>query len=78
MNRPRLTYEWRRVRPAVVVIDLVIAAALAVDGISFASVRPLWGMLTIAFATGLALSTTLLEPATTAAAFDERESQRTR
>jgi serine/threonine protein kinase len=78
MNRPRLTYEWQRVRPAVVVIDLVIAAALAVDGISFASVRPLWGMLTIAFATGLALSTTLLEPATTAAAFDERESQRTR
>jgi hypothetical protein len=28
-------------------------------------------MLTIAFAVGLGLSTTLLEPATTAAAFDE-------
>jgi serine/threonine protein kinase len=72
MNRPRLTHEWQRVRPAVVAIDLLMAAALAVDGISFASVRPLWGMLTIAFAAALALSTTLLEPATTAAAFDDR------
>jgi serine/threonine protein kinase len=70
MNRSRLTYEWQRVRPTVVAIDLLIAAGLAVDGISFASVRPLWGMLTIAFAAGLALSTTLLEPATTSAAFD--------
>jgi serine/threonine protein kinase len=70
MNRARLTHEWQRVRPAVVVIDLLMAAGLAVDGISFAGVRPLWGMLTIAFATGLALSTTLMEPATTAAAFD--------
>jgi hypothetical protein len=52
-----------------VTIDLLIAAGLAVDGISFADVRPLWGMLTIAFAAGLALSTTLLESATTAAAF---------
>jgi serine/threonine protein kinase len=71
MNRPRLTHEWQRVRPAVVVIDLLMAAALAVDGISFVGIRPLWGMLTIAFAAGLALSTTLLEPATTAAAFDK-------
>jgi serine/threonine-protein kinase len=70
MNRARLTHEWQRVRPAVVVIDLLMAAGLAVDGISFAGVRPLWGMLTVAFATGLALSTTLMEPATTAAAFD--------
>ena len=72
MNRPRLTHEWRRVRPAVVVIDLLMAVGLAADGISIAAVRPLWGMLTIAFAAGLALSTTLMEPATTAAAFDER------
>jgi serine/threonine protein kinase len=71
MNRSRLTHEWQRVRPAVVAIDLLMAAGLAIDGISFASVRPLWGMLTIAFSTGLALSTTLLEPATTAAAFDD-------
>src|SRR5262249_44309339 len=73
MNRSRLTHEWRRVRPGVVVIDLLIATGLAVDGISFAGVRPLWGMLTIAFAAGLALSTTLLEPATTAAAFAQPE-----
>ena len=72
MNRSRLTHEWQRVRPAVVAIDLLIAVGLAIDGISFAAVRPLWGMLTIAFAVGLGLSTTLLEPATTAAAFDER------
>jgi eukaryotic-like serine/threonine-protein kinase len=79
MNRPRLTHEWRRVRPAVVVIDLLIALGLASDGISIAAIRPLWGMLTIAFAAGVALSTTLMEPATTAAAFDHRsEPQRTR
>jgi hypothetical protein len=70
MNRARLTHEWQRVRPAVVTIDLLMAAGLAVDGISFVGVRPLWGMLTIAFTAGLALSTTLLEPATTAAAFE--------
>jgi hypothetical protein len=74
MNRPRLIHEWQRVRPAVVTIDLLIAVGLAVDGISFAGVRPLWGMLTTAFAAGLALATTLLEPATTAAAFDQPES----
>jgi eukaryotic-like serine/threonine-protein kinase len=79
MNRSRLTHEWQRVRPVVVAIDLLMAAGLAVDGISFAGVRPLWGMLTIAFAAALALSTTLLEPATTAAAFDDRlEPHRTR
>ncbi len=71
MNRSRLTHEWRRVRPAVVAIDMLMAAGLAVDGISIASARPLWGMLTIAFAAGVALSTTLMEPATTAAAFEE-------
>jgi hypothetical protein len=70
MNRARLTHEWQRVRPAVVAIDLLMAAGLAADGVSFVGVRPLWGMLTIAFAAGLALSTTLLEPATTAAAFE--------
>jgi len=70
MNRPRLTHEWQRVRPAVVAIDLLLAAGLAVDGVSFVGIRPLWGMLTIAFAAGLALSTLLMEPATTAAAFD--------
>jgi serine/threonine protein kinase len=73
MNRARLTHEWQRVRPVVVVIDLLMAAGLAVDGISFAAVRPLWAMLTIAFSVGLALSTLLMEPATTAAAFNQPE-----
>jgi serine/threonine protein kinase len=73
MNRARLTHEWQRVRPAVVTIDLLMAAGLAVDGISFVGVRPLWGMLTIAFAASLALSTTLMEPATTAAAFRQSD-----
>jgi hypothetical protein len=70
MNRARLTHEWQRVRPAVVAIDLLMAASLAADGISFVAIRPLWAMLTVAFAAGLALSTMLMEPATTAAAFD--------
>lgn len=69
MNRPRLLHEWRRVRPAVVAIDLLIAFALAIDGASIVTARPLWGMLTIAFSAALALATTLMEPATTDAAF---------
>jgi len=73
MNRARLTHEWQRVRPAVVAIDLLMAAGLAADGISFVGIRPLWAMLTVAFAAGLALSTMLMEPATTAAAFDRPE-----
>ena len=72
MNRSRLTQEWRRVRPAVVAIDLLVAAALATDGASIVTTRPLWGMPTIAFSASLALATMLMEPATTDAAFGDR------
>jgi hypothetical protein len=69
MNRRALTHERRRADPITLAADLLIAAALAASGVDALSVRPLWGMLTIAFAAAIALARTMLEPATTAAAF---------
>jgi hypothetical protein len=52
------------------VVDLLMAAGLGVDGLSFASARPLWGVLTVGLAAGIALATLLMEPATSAAIFE--------
>jgi serine/threonine protein kinase len=71
VNRPRLRTERLRVRRPMMVVDLIIACALAADGLSIATARPLWGMLTIALAVGIALAAILMEPATTAATFPE-------
>jgi hypothetical protein len=51
-------------------VDLLIAASLGVDGLSIASIRPLWGVLTVGLATGIALATLLMEPATSATFFE--------
>ena len=53
------------------VVDMLMACALAIDGLSVAAARPLWGMLTVAFAAGIALATILIEPATAEATFPE-------
>ena len=71
VNRPHLKTERLRVRRTMMVVDVLIACALAVDGLSIATARPFWGMLTIALAAGIALATILMEPATTAATFPE-------
>ena len=71
VNRPHLTAERLRVRRPMMIVDVIMACGLAADGLSIAAVRPLWGMLTIALAAGIALAATLMEPATTAATFPE-------
>jgi eukaryotic-like serine/threonine-protein kinase len=71
VNPPHLKTERLRVQATVVVIDLLIAGNLVVDGVQIATARPLWSVLTIGLAAGIALATTLMEPATAAAAWPE-------
>jgi hypothetical protein len=70
INPSRLRDEHVRVRRTLRAVDLLIAASLGVDGLSIASIRPLWGVLTVGLATGIALATLLMEPATSATFFE--------
>jgi len=56
---------------AVRVADLVISAGLLADGLGLVPIKPLWGVLTMAVAVGIALAALLMEPATTDAAFGQ-------
>ena len=71
VNRPYLTAERRRARRPTLVLDLLIATLLFVDGIVLAGAHALPAVLTIALALGIALAAIVLEPATTKAAFGE-------
>ncbi len=70
INPSRLRDEHLRVRRTLRMVDLLMAAALGVDGLSIASMRPLWGVLTVGLAAGIALATLLMEPATAATVFE--------
>jgi eukaryotic-like serine/threonine-protein kinase len=70
MNRPRLTAEWHRTERVSRIVDLLMAACLFVDALIVAPTRPLWAVLTMPLALGIALARLLMEPATSAAAFD--------
>ncbi len=69
LNAGHLSSERRRLRPAIAVVDLMIAAGCAFAGLTLAGQRPLAGVLTVGLAVGLALATMMMEPATTKAAF---------
>jgi hypothetical protein len=71
VNIGHLASERRRLRRAVVAVDLVIAAGGAVAGLSRVIDKPLSGVLTVGLSLALALTTLIMEPATTAAAFRE-------
>jgi hypothetical protein len=71
VNRPRLRSEGLRTRSVLTTVDLFMAASLAVDGFTIAGVRPLWGVLTLGLAAGIALATLLIEPATASAMLPE-------
>jgi len=62
--------ERTRIAPYTLGLDLLLAAALASDGLALAPVRELAAALTVALAIGVALTRLVLEPATTGAAFD--------
>jgi hypothetical protein len=70
-NRPRLAQERQRTEPLVRGVDLGIALVLAADALAIVAFsRPLWAVLITALALGIALASLLMEPATTAAAFE--------
>src|SRR5262249_36593547 len=68
VNRGRLAAERQRAARAIVVVDLTMAGALGADAVVFAA-WPLTTVLTLGLAVGIALAATVLEPATTQAAF---------
>jgi hypothetical protein len=65
-----LDRERRRIEPVTLALDLLIATALAVDGLVLTRTREVAGALTIGLGVGIALARLVLEPATTRAAFD--------
>ncbi|HKY19770.1 MAG TPA: serine/threonine-protein kinase [Vicinamibacterales bacterium] len=72
MNRPHLASELRRTHRVRLVADMLMAALLTMDALLLASPWPLTAVLTMALATGIALASLLMEPATTAALLGER------
>jgi tRNA A-37 threonylcarbamoyl transferase component Bud32 len=71
VNRENFERERRRVYPIALAIDLIIALSLGVDGAIISTTRPLAALLTFALAAGLVVTSAVLEPATTTAAFRE-------
>lgn len=68
--------ERRRATPATLVIDLLIALALVIDGMILSSARPLAAVLTLALGTGIGLARLLVEPSTTRTTFGQSEPPR--
>jgi hypothetical protein len=71
LNTVRIGDERRRTDRVTTIVDLLIAACLFGDGLLLGPVRPLFAVLTIALAIGIALARVLMEPATAAAAFHD-------
>jgi predicted Ser/Thr protein kinase len=69
MNPPGLAAEGRRAAPVTLVVDLLIAAALAADAAILSAASPLLAVLTAALGVGVALARLIVEPSTTRAAF---------
>lgn len=65
-----LARERRRVSPVTLVVDLLVAVAIGMEGLLVSSTREVAGVLILGLAVGLALARVVLEPATTRAAFD--------
>jgi hypothetical protein len=67
VNRKNLAEERRRARPALMIVDGLMAVALVADGTMLVA-WPLTALLTMALGIGIALAALVLEPATTKAA----------
>jgi hypothetical protein len=70
VNGAGLKSERAGAAPVTMTVDLLIAAALVVDGAIMAPTAPLPAVLTVALGVGIGLARLVLEPSTTAAAFD--------
>ena len=64
INTSQFVAEYRKVDPVLLVADLLLAAALAIDGALLATIMPLAGVLTIALGVCIALARLFMEPAT--------------
>jgi len=62
--------EQRRTRRPLMMLDLVFGAVFFLDALQLESMRVLPAVVAMALALAIALSTVLIEPATTSAAFD--------
>ena len=71
MNRAHLTSELARTKTIRLFNDVLIALLLSVDAVFLIDPKPLTAVLTLALATGIALASILMEPATTAALLGE-------
>jgi hypothetical protein len=69
VNSSRFAAELQRAVPVLLAADLSLAAALAIDGLLLAGIRPVASVLTVALGVGIALARLLVEPATTSASF---------
>jgi hypothetical protein len=69
-NRQRLADERRRTGAIVRGADVVTAVLLFLDALAIAEGRPVAAVLIMALAVGVAVATLLIEPSTSAAAFD--------
>jgi hypothetical protein len=72
VNAPALPAERARAGSVTLMIDLLIAIGLAIDGLILVPSRPVAAVLILALAAGIALARLLVESATTAAAFPPR------
>jgi tRNA A-37 threonylcarbamoyl transferase component Bud32 len=70
VNAPGFEAERRRAQPITMASDIVLALALIGDGASVAAGSPVIALLSIALGIGIALVRLVIEPATTAAAFE--------
>jgi serine/threonine-protein kinase len=76
-NPGGLEEERRRAGPITMAVDLLVALGLAIDGSTLMPTHPVWAVMTMALAIGIALTRLVLEPATTAAAFPTNPVRRT-
>ena len=65
-----LSAERRRTNTMTLLIDVVIAAALVLDSVLLSTARPLAAVLVAGLGVGIVLAKLVVEPSTTAAAFD--------
>jgi serine/threonine-protein kinase len=70
VNAPGFDAERRRAQPVTLAADIVLALALIGDGAFGAAGSPVIALLSIALGIGIALVRLVIEPATTAAAFE--------
>lgn len=69
VNGPGLAAERGRAVPITLLVDLLLALALAADGLALLASRPLAAVLTIGLGIGIGLARLVVEPATTSASF---------